>query len=350
LKRLPAEMIAEHLAKLLDAEKIQAEPAALRQLALAADGSMRDALSLLDQAIAFGEGAVREPEVLDMLGGISREHVHALLNTLAAGDGSHLLSEVAKLAEQAPDYSAVLADLITLLQQIALIQQVPELSDERVDEPELIRQLATTLSPEDVQLYYQIALMGRRDLPLSPDPRGGFEMVLLRMLAFRPDAAAESTGGSRPGGAARPAPSAGNPSAPPAKPASAPKASYAEPAPAAPRVSEPPPAERTPPRPAPARAADPNAPWTEVVPALGLTGMSLQLANHCMPAGRDGKAFKLKLSREHESLLGPRSVERLEQALCDYYQDALKLSVEVVDELTETPAAVAQRNEITIGR
>ena len=192
LKRLPVEMIAEHLGRLLAQERIEFEPAALPQLAHAADGSMRDALSLLDQAIAFGGGTVRLQDVQHMLGVLDRGHVVALLDALAADDGAAVLAAVARLSEDAPDFAAVLADILTLLQQMAVAQAVPEAVQPHWASHEAVVRLSGLLTPETVQLFYQIALNGRRDLKDAPEPRGGFEMVLLRMLAFRPVAAAEA--------------------------------------------------------------------------------------------------------------------------------------------------------------
>ncbi len=212
LKRMPAPMISGHLTHILEQEQIQADSSALEQIAVAADGSMRDALSLLDQAIAFGGGAVNDAEVRDMLGGIAREHVFELLESVAGGDAKATLAAVAKVAEQAPDFEGVLDDLISLLHQVAVAQIVPDALDTVESDTARIRALAERLTPEDVQLYYQIALLGRRDLPLNPNPQAGFEMVLLRMQAFRPVAAGEV------------------PAAPASKPAASPDAASAPPA------------------------------------------------------------------------------------------------------------------------
>ncbi|HEX22907.1 MAG TPA: DNA polymerase III subunit gamma/tau, partial [Chromatiales bacterium] len=174
-------------------EGIEFDTPALGLIARAADGSMRDALSLLDQAIAFGGGVLRESDVRSMLGSIEQHHVIDLLNGLADNDASALLTRVAQLAEQAPDFAGVLAELTSTLHRIALAQAVLEAVNDEMADREAVLALAERLSPEDVQLYYQIALIGRRDLPLAPTPRGGFEMVLLRMLAFRPDTGRDDT-------------------------------------------------------------------------------------------------------------------------------------------------------------
>src|ERR1700692_2401978 len=195
LKRLPASLIGERLKFIAGAEKMEFDPAAIALLARAAEGSMRDALSLLDQLIAFGGGKLDEADTRAMLGTIDRGHVGRLIEALARADGPALLAEVKELDRDAPDYDRALVELAAFLQRIAIVQIVPEaaLEDEEFAADSLAR-LAQAISPEDAQLYYQIALGGRRDLAMAPEPRMGFEMTLLRMLAFRPDAAAARTG------------------------------------------------------------------------------------------------------------------------------------------------------------
>ena len=182
LKRMPVEMISGHLSTVLEQEAIPFSEAALRLLARAADGSMRDALSLTDQAIVTGGGAVSEADVQDMLGLLPHEHLIGLLQAIADDDGQRMLGIVAQMAQLTTDFTAAADSLIALLHGIAVQQVVT-----RDDADEDIAALAKLLSPADVQLYYQMALYGRRDLPLAPDPRGGLEMLLLRMLAFRLD-------------------------------------------------------------------------------------------------------------------------------------------------------------------
>ncbi|GAA5315277.1 MAG: DNA polymerase III subunit gamma/tau [Candidatus Pelagadaptatus aseana] len=186
LKNMEPERIVGHLKYVLEQEMVPFEESALWQLGRAADGSMRDAMSLTDQAIAFGGGKVAESEVVAMLGTIDQNLVFEVLNALAAHDGKKVLDAVAHLSEHAPDYSAALADLLSVLHRIAIAQTLPEAIDNHRGDQQQILSLAQTLAPEDVQLFYQTGLLGRRDLPLSPDGRTGFEMVLLRMLAFRP--------------------------------------------------------------------------------------------------------------------------------------------------------------------
>ncbi len=182
LKRMTVDTISQHLAFILDKESVAYSETAIKQIARAADGSMRDALSLMDQAIAFGAGELKDNEVQDMLGGISHEHLYTILDAIIAGKGTEMLAAIEEMSSATPDYDIAADNLISLLHQISVMQLIPEAEQDE----EKIRELANKISPEDVQLYYQIALHGRRDLPLSPDPRAGFEMILLRMLAFRP--------------------------------------------------------------------------------------------------------------------------------------------------------------------
>ena len=194
LKRIMPETIAGQLQLVLDHEQIQYDDAALKLLSRAADGSMRDALSLTDQALAFGAGEVRDQDVRMMLGTIDRDIVRNLLEALLAEDAESILNIVQKVSEHTSDYISLLADLISWLHQLSVVQMVPGAIDENQWEPEVMLDLARRVSPEDLQLYYQIALAGRRDLPDAPDMKNGLEMVLLRMLAFRPGASSGAGG------------------------------------------------------------------------------------------------------------------------------------------------------------
>ncbi|AZS51019.1 DNA polymerase III subunit gamma/tau [Entomomonas moraniae] len=186
LKNIPAERIVEHLAHVLDSEKIPYEKEALWLLGRSAQGSMRDAMSLTDQAIAFGGEKVNTADVRDMLGTLDQNQVYELLFALLNGDAQQLLAIIKQLAEQSPDWLDVLGELLNVLHRISIAQIVPDALDDNMGDKEQIAALAQALSAEDVQFYYQVGLMGRRDLPLATDGQQGFEMVLLRMLAFRP--------------------------------------------------------------------------------------------------------------------------------------------------------------------
>lgn len=186
LKNMPPERVVDHLTHVLAAENIPFENDALWLLGRAADGSMRDAMSLTDQAIAFGEGKVLAADVRAMLGTLDHGQVYGVLHALLEGDARGLIEAVRHLAEQGPDWSGVLSEMLNVLHRVAIAQALPEAVDNGQGDRERVLELARALPGEDVQFYYQMGLIGRRDLPLSPDPRSGFEMVLLRMLAFRP--------------------------------------------------------------------------------------------------------------------------------------------------------------------
>jgi|GEM_PF-40285 len=191
LKNLSAEKIVEHLNSILTKESVPFDEAALWLLARSADGSMRDALSLTDQGIAYGGGKVGEADISAMLGTIDHKLIEQLMKGLINSDGSEILDAVAIFAEHAPDFDAALSDLITLLHRIAIAQAIPDALDNSYGDRIHILEFAAALSAEDVQLFYQTALIGRRDLPLSPSARVGFEMTLLRMLAFKPQGVAD---------------------------------------------------------------------------------------------------------------------------------------------------------------
>ncbi len=205
LKRLLPEQISGQMRHILGAENIAYEDAAIAELARAADGSLRDGLSLLDQAIAYGGGALQADDVRTMLGSVARGQVLGVLDALAAGDGERLLAECTRIASYSPDFGGVLDDLASVLHRLQLIQLIPGYRpDEGGDDDHALASLAERITPEDVQLYYQIATSGRRDLALAPDARTGFEMALLRMLAFRPGDGAPAARAERPVGASPP--------------------------------------------------------------------------------------------------------------------------------------------------
>lgn len=186
LKHMPPERIVGHLSKVLEAEQVPFEESALWLLGKAAAGSMRDAMSLTDQSIAFGQGEVRHADVAAMLGTLDHRHVLALIEALAEVDAARLLQEVASLAEQGPDFGAVLDDLTAVLHRLAIGQMVPSALDNGHGDRQALLELAGRFAAEDVQLYYQIGVQGRADMAHAPDLRTALEMTLLRMLAFRP--------------------------------------------------------------------------------------------------------------------------------------------------------------------
>jgi len=192
LKRMSKSQILSQLQFLTEQEKVESDATALTQLASAADGSMRDALSLLDQAIGYGGGAVRQEAVESMLGSISRDYLVRLFGALYDRQPAGLLNESRAVIEHNPDYQRVCAEMITLLQQIALYQSDPKLVDEDEFDEALLQKFSAHWSPEEVQLYYQILLQGRQDLLICPDEASGFEMLMLRLLAFAPQSETKS--------------------------------------------------------------------------------------------------------------------------------------------------------------
>jgi DNA polymerase-3 subunit gamma/tau len=186
LKNLSTERITEHLKFVLGEEQVPFEEAGLWCLGRAADGSMRDALSLTDQAVGHGGGRITEADVTSMLGSIERRYVVNVCEAMASQSGPDLLGAIGEMAEQSPDYDAALGEVLSLWHQVAILQTVPEALDPSISHYKELAILAETVSREDVQLFYQICLLGRKDLPLAPEQRSGFEMVMLRAMAFRP--------------------------------------------------------------------------------------------------------------------------------------------------------------------
>ncbi|HET7307637.1 MAG TPA: DNA polymerase III subunit gamma/tau [Gammaproteobacteria bacterium] len=330
LKRLPAQLIAGHMQKLCEHENVAAEPAALKLLAQAAEGSLRDGLSLLDQSIAFGGGNVSEAEVRGMLGTIGRQQVDALLAALAAADGPAVMEAVAALDDQAPDYGGVLDEMATRFQRIALAQVVPELPPDE-ESGDWLAPAVESMAPEYVQLCYQVALIGKRDLPLAPDPRVGFEMVLLRMLAFRPATVGEVPQPPAPSAPARvragKRPASARATAAPATVVSAPVEI----------------AEAAPPR-APAGEMDkPN--WAALVEALPLRGIPRELAVNCAFDKRDGDTIRLTLDATHQQLMTEQSRDRLQQALSRHYGRPIEVRISAGATAAPTPAQRREKQE-----
>jgi DNA polymerase III subunit gamma/tau len=315
LKRFPPGLIFKRLTEITAAENIEAEPDALRLVARAAQGSMRDALSLLDQVIAFGGTKLTAADTRTMLGTLDRSEVFGIIDAVAARDAKRVLASVEHLDERAPDYREVLAELAAVLQKIALVQAVPDLQFDEAEDSEAYQRLAAALTPEDTQLFYQIAVIGRRDLELAPDARGGFEMVLLRMLAFAvPDSGAV---GVR-------APVSAAPSVRPSAPMGT--------APAAAAAS----GQKVASTPAAAHAVPGE--WTAIVAQLGLQGPLSQLAAHCVLTSKQGNHVKLALDADGETFRRPALEDRLAQTLSTYFGEPIKLEISAVAEVANTPA------------
>ncbi len=301
LKRVPAEKIAKQLQFICTSENIKYENPALELLSRAADGSVRDALSLLDQAIAFCQQTISTLDVQQMLGSIEQDHIFRLLNALANQDGKKLLEEMTSLAELAPDFNQALEDLLSILHQMSLLQVVAEFPEQNAT----IKQLATLFSAEDVQLYYQIALIGRRDLPLAPNPQHGFEMIMLRMLAFKP--AAETV----------------------AMPVTKTKV-----------LSTPPPVPREEKKPETKKV---SGTWPDILPQLELSGLAHALASNCTLVTMTTDKISLALSAQHEPLFNKKLTERIEQALSQHFNQPIKLDINITTEVIDTPAKAQQQ-------
>ncbi|MGB7903672.1 MAG: DNA polymerase III subunit gamma/tau [Steroidobacteraceae bacterium] len=298
LRRLPLPLIYDRLAQISAAEKVEFEPAALRAIARGAEGSMRDALSLLDQVLAFGGGRAMEAEVRTLLGTLDRKHVQGILTALAGKDGAALMQQAAHLDERAPDYHQALGELSGAIQRMALLQALPDLppgDDE--DEDKLLAELAAKFTAEDLQLLYQIAIVSRRDLDYAPDARAGFEMALLRMLAFRPQGLPPAaTAGGRGAGVARA-------TAAPA-PASAPSRTAAA-----------------------ASTAAAGSDWDAIVAALGLQGTVKHFAANCVMLERTAGRVRLRLDPAGDSFRRPQIEGRLAEALSQHYGETIRLEI-----------------------
>ncbi|HEY6897528.1 MAG TPA: DNA polymerase III subunit gamma/tau [Rhodocyclaceae bacterium] len=322
LKQMPQSHIVDHLSRVLAAENIEFDPAALRHLAKAAAGSMRDALSLLDQAIAHGAGRVEEEGVRDMLGTVADDHLYGLLDALVGADAMSLLAMADRMEARSLSFDSALQELATLFHRIALLQFAPEALVDSA-ERERLAPYAAAFDAEFLQLCYQIAVHGRDDLALAPDGYAGFTMTLLRLLAFRPDAG----GGQRPAAAtARPA------------------AMMTVAAAAAPVAAAPHPA--APAAPAPAAAAPvADDDWHAVVSRLPLTGMARQLAQHCELAALSEGQIKLRLPPAHKHLQGRAQQDKLQAELQVFYGRPLRLEISLAETADETPAERARNQQ-----
>jgi len=330
LKHLTAEQIAGQLRAILGQEGIESDAPSIGLLSRAANGSMRDALSLLDQAIAHGAGKLIESDVRDMLGTLDDAHARTLLQALAGGDAAALLAVVGEIAERTSDFGAALDELLLALYHVTLAQLAPEVLEGKPVDHDFVTDMARRMPEEDVQLFYQIGLLGKRDLPLAPDPRSGFEMTLLRMLAFRP--VAEGGGGARQtkvpaaksrntGGAVQ-------------------SAAAAEPAADQGAAAAPEPVVRDS---ATAPALQPSGEWSRVVAALELTGLVRELASHTVIEAQKDDRLCLVLDARCKRLLNRDREEALGEALARHYGRALKLELRVGEPSGETPARERER-------
>lgn len=324
LKNISPEIICTQLEKILTIEKISFEEIAIQRLARSAHGSMRDALTLLDQAIAHGQGQVTEESVKTLLGSIDHDDLIIFIDAIATQDTQRLHAGLKQLADYRCNYAQAAETLLSLLHHMALIQFFPDLkADFFIERTEELGKLSKQFSAEELQLLYQIALLGRRDLSLAPTPKSGFEMLALRLFAFAPSFSAEES-----------------------------KTTLITP-----------PQKQTPPTSPPAIKNTNNKPleqkkitsseWSAIVPQLKLSGMSQMLAQHCSLHRLTETQIDLLISSQQQPLLNPGAQTRLEQALTTYFQKPMKLSIKINDHSTATPAqekqqAIKQKQQILI--
>lgn len=305
LTRLSPRLIADRMAEILQAEDIKHDTSALDLLSRSAAGSMRDGLSLLDQAIAFGAGSVHEADTRRILGTVDRNEISELLHALADGDGQQLMGVIARADEQAPDYRRLLDELAGVLQKVAVEQVIGDSGSE----DELVVALASLIDPEDVQLYYQIALNGKRDLPMAPDERVGFEMTLLRMLAFRPAGNAVT----------QVPPATAKSASQTAAPAKVPAASAKK--------------KSTKPKPVSGLSAANSIPeqpdWFRLIPELDITGVERMLAGNCAWERTEGQSIFLTLDERFAAQFTDARRELIEGALTRHFATPVSLKIEI---------------------
>lgn len=309
LRNLLAEQIIPQLSKILDHEQIPYEAQALTYIAEAAQGSMRDALSLLDQAIAFSNNHLSTAEVKTLLGKTEPELLLSLLYALANRDSQQLLQALDEITTAGVDPAMAMEELLTLLHQLSLQQIAPELRPS-----EYLAELAKRLPPEEVQLYYQIGLIGRRDLPLAPTPRIGFEMLLLRMFAFKPQSMQMKQ--------------TNEPS--PIVTASPTQAS--KPAPTTSPVKPPSPSK--------------EGKWEEILQQLNLHGVAHVVASHCALDQLSEQTIHLLLDASHAPMFNKTIEQRIGQALNVYFQKTFTLKISIVQSTSlATPASLDQAKQ-----
>jgi DNA polymerase-3 subunit gamma/tau len=384
---MPPGRITEHLARILETESVPFEPGALRYIAHAASGSMRDALSLLDQAIAHGAGHVLEEQVTHMLGAVGEDHLYAILDALAGGDADALLAVADDMESRSLSFEAALQALASLLARVSLAQFAPGAIAEEGERAKLLAQ-AQRFDAEYLQLAYQITIHGRDELPLAPDEYTGFTMSLLRLLAFRPEQPSAPGAGSPSGGdgsgrarplptsMARPADAASGPSSSGPSSSGTSSSGSAAPGSAAPGSSSlgsassgsaasafPPsgfatsgstassPATPGPVSPAPVAAAGMNGnaavmaafergDWREVVRTLGLSGLARECAQHCEWVKFDGARLYLRLSEAQRHILEMNRTifARIESELARALGRPVSLDLEAGTIAGQTPA------------
>ncbi len=320
LKQMPVPSIVEHLEKILESEQVKSEIGALRILAKAAQGSMRDALSLTDQAIAYAAGPVSESAVRAMLGTLDETYLIQILDALRTGDGGALIAISDEMAARSSSFSLALQDLASLLQKIAVGQTVPSAVLDDWPEATEVRRLASQFNKEDIQLYYQIAITSRPDLSLAPDEQTGFTMALLRMLAFKPGDGSGSVKSSQ-------TPRAGGTSiSSAAKAAAAPKVAAATVSPA-PAPSAP---QSTAPKSSPVTYNSEDPDWQSWMKALPVRGLLQQLAfqTELQKWNEQGDSVKATVIVGMPQLASKENVSRLQEALSNHIGKSVTILIE----------------------
>ena len=326
LSHLTNDQIAEQIQSILNQEDIQFDRPATELIARGAAGSMRDALSLLDQAIAYGGGALDEKQVRDMLGTIDSADITGLIDTLNNNDAAELMNQLDTIAAQNPDYDALLNEMMSLLQQIAVLKVLPENSNHPAAENPALKDLANRMSNEDVQLFYQITMMGKKDLYLAPDAKSGFEMIMLRMLAFRPLQSDEIPNSTLPPVSTKVNQTETNKTQ--TKQQEEVLANKVEDT----KVTQ---VEKLP--------IDPD--WKNIIDEMALVGLVKELAGHCALKSHTNEKVELSLSPNQEHLLNENQKARLEKAIKTRFGENVKLSIEIEDPTNETPAEAKVRED-----
>ncbi len=340
LKQMPPSRVVEHLRTILDSEGVPFDAGALSLLARAASGSMRDALSLTDQAIAYGSGSIREADTRDMLGTVDQGYLFPLLEALAENDGTRLMREAENIASRGLSFDAALQDLALLLHHMALARAVPDAVGEDVPERERLFALAQRIDAETLQIYYQIASLGRRDLEWAPDEYAGFSMTLLRMLAFAPDSATPVPGNDKTARGNTPPPLT---SAPRTALASAPKPAATAPVetPRAPESEAPRPAP-VPTSPPPGTAADGGFDGDWFGLTRRLNGAVKQLASLCELTSHAPGVLGLRLPEAHKGLLDGFG-DKLRLAIREQLGSETRVDIELGRTQGDSPAEITAR-------
>lgn len=330
LRRLSTDKIVAHLSQILLQEGTNFEKEALQLLSVAAEGSLRDALSLLDQSLSFCNGKITVEGIRCLLGLTSERQVFLLLSAIVEGNVKNILALVEQLLEYAVDFTEVLSSLIMMLHQMAIAQFCSDAVEETLMVREDLLKLATQLEPETIQLYYQIALQGSRDLPYAPNPKIGFEMILLRMVAFQPVTIANA-----------------NTNISSNTPRNTSANILANTASNVPQNSEMTtkkiPLEIPSEIPSEAFAEISSIDWNRLVETLPLTGMSKALAEHCILTAIQNETFHLALDSSQKPLLTKRHEDKLREVLGEHFSKSVRLNISLAKTTLETPAVLNQR-------